>query len=134
MSARLLPAVFFLAVVLAGCSPAAERPADPAAADSFAFRQTSIELPMGDFEFPDGPNVELVSADCIACHSPDMALTQPALSAEQWRAIILKMRDVYKASIEDDHIDPIIDYFMARQPDPQTAAPTDGQPSRRADS
>jgi hypothetical protein len=34
----------------------------------------------------------VVNGNCLACHSAGMVLTQPALSAAQWRAEVEKMR------------------------------------------
>jgi hypothetical protein len=48
-----------------------------------------------------GPDADLLNANCVACHSAEMILTQPRMTAEQWGHSISKMRTVYKAPIED---------------------------------
>ncbi|MEJ7925349.1 cytochrome c [Sphingobium sp. AN641] len=82
-------------------------------ADGFTLTSISVDLPIEDRPFPDGPQAAIVNARCTACHSASMVLTQPALSREQWKAIVIKMRDVYRAPIGDDDIPKIVDYLSA---------------------
>jgi hypothetical protein len=44
-----------------------------------------------------------------------MVLTQPALSKEQWRTEVEKMRTAYKAPIDAKDVDAIVDYLIAIQ-------------------
>lgn len=87
-------------LLLGGC----DRGRDQAAAPEATLRSASIALPADAEALPDGPDVDLVTARCIACHSAGMILTQPALSETQWQATVTKMREVYKAPVphEDD--------------------------------
>ncbi len=43
-----------------------------------------------------------------------MVLTQPRLKAEQWTAIVEKMRDTYHAPIAAGEVAPIVTYLAAR--------------------
>lgn len=83
-------------------------------ANGFTLTSSSMELPADEAMYPPGPNVDLVNQRCLACHSPSMALVQPALKPEQWKAIVEKMRDVYHAPLEPGEVAPIVDYFAGR--------------------
>lgn len=106
-------------------SPAASasRPVPPSSVSGRGFTLTSasIELPIDDAAYPDGPRVDVVNTNCTSCHSASMATTQPALSAEKWKATVLKMRDVYGAPVADDDIDAIV-AFLSSMPG-QTGGP-----------
>ncbi len=54
-----------------------------------------------------------------------MALTQPALSADQWKATVTKMREVYKAPVAEKDVDAIVAYLTAMPH--QKAAPATGK-------
>jgi mono/diheme cytochrome c family protein len=59
-----------------------------------------------------GPNLELVNARCLICHSADYAATQPPnLPRKTWEAEVTKMKKVYGAPIADDEIATLTDYF-----------------------
>lgn len=59
-----------------------------------------------------GPNLALVNARCLICHSPDYAATQPPnLPRKTWEAEVLKMKKVYGAPIADDEVATLTDYF-----------------------
>jgi hypothetical protein len=45
-----------------------------------AITSTNVELPPGDALFPGGSNADAINRNCLACHSADMVLNQPALS------------------------------------------------------
>lgn len=93
------------ALALTGC----DQPAPPDAvlggasvtAQGFTLTSVQTTLPADDMTLPPGPGVELVSANCTACHSPAMILTQPALKPDQWLATIKKMREIYHAPIAE---------------------------------
>jgi hypothetical protein len=67
----------------------------------FALAPVQITLPDDDVQFT-GPDADLLNANCLACHSSSMVLLQPKMTAKQWSASVEKMRNVYKAPIEDE--------------------------------
>jgi hypothetical protein len=95
-------AVFAL-LVLAGCQEKVD----------FAFQNTSVALPEDTTTLPDGPGVEAVTTNCLACHSPAMILTQPRLTRKAWEGEVEKMAKVYKAPIDPAAIPQIVDYLVA---------------------
>jgi len=72
-----------------------------------------LDFPADTAAFPDGPNVKLVNQDCLACHSADMVLNQPALSKAQWEAQVNLMRTAYKAPIDPKDAGAIVDYLVS---------------------
>ncbi len=72
----------------------------------------SIEFPTEDEQFPPGPGAEVVSNNCLACHSAAMVLFQPKLSKPQWEAEVKKMRATYKAPIDAADTDAIVGYLV----------------------
>lgn len=96
-------------LLLAGCE----------AKDSFVFANTSITLPEDTTALPPGPNVELASATCLACHSADMITNQPRMTDKQWTANVEKMVKVYKANIDDKDVAPVVAYLLAMQGQPR---------------
>lgn len=111
------------AVVLAAVSRPGDRtpvtrtsepaPQTQVSANGFTLVSTSVTFPADDASLPDGPNVALVVETCTACHSASMMTTQPALSADQWKATVTKMRDVYKARVPDGDVAAIVTYLTA---------------------
>jgi hypothetical protein len=77
------------------------------------FRSVKIVLPTGGELYPDGPDVEAIDNNCLACHSIEMVLTQPMLSKATWTAEVSKMRNVYKAPVADEDIDAIVNYLIS---------------------
>lgn len=63
----------------------------------------SVDLP-GDLvpypDLPGGPSAEAINANCLGCHSADMAMTQPRLTQTEWAGEVAKMRNVFKAPID----------------------------------
>jgi len=101
----LAAALAALAVLAAGfLTPAASegqtRPRPP------TLKSVSIELP-DDAGLFTGPSGDLLNARCIACHSASMVLTQPPMTAMQWRATVVKMRDAYRAPVPEADVDAI---------------------------
>ncbi|NOW45290.1 cytochrome c5 [Novosphingobium sp. SG751A] len=111
MKAKLIVglALALAAPAWAGHAPrkVATKPATP-----FAFRNVRVSLPQDfDVEYPGGAGVDAVNANCRACHSPSMVLTQPRLSAEEWHKEVRKMIEVYKAPIAEDQVEAITGYL-----------------------
>ncbi len=92
---------------------AATPPPQSVSAGGFTLTSTSVDLPIDDGGYPDGPHADVINANCTSCHSASMALTQPRLSAEQWTAIVKKMRETYKAPVVQTDIPAIVDYLTA---------------------
>jgi hypothetical protein len=79
----------------------------------FTLKSANIELPVGDQMFPDhGPGTDAINNNCLACHSADMVLNQPAMTRAQWTAEVDKMRTAYKAPIEATDVGAIVDYLV----------------------
>lgn len=94
-------------------------------ARGFSLTSTSVDLPVDDATYPDGPHADVINANCTSCHSASMALTQPALSADQWKATVTKMREVYKAPVAKKDVDAIVAYLTAMPS--QKVAPATGK-------
>lgn len=75
-----------------------------------AIHSISVDLPASTASFPPGAGSE-VAGKCLICHSAGMVLRQPALSQDQWKAVINKMRSAYGAPILDSEVDPLATYF-----------------------
>ena len=89
-----------------------------AAGSAFAVHATPVHYaPAPETAVPaPGPNVDLVTANCTACHSFDYITTQPRdLSdpAAFWTAEVNKMRTTYGAPIDPASVKPIVDYLVA---------------------
>jgi len=88
-------------------------PAATASADGVSLRSVGFDFPASDRAFPPGENVDVVTNNCTACHSPGMILTQPKLTAANWTAEVNKMRGTYKAPVPDDAVPQIVAYLTA---------------------
>jgi len=75
----------------------------------------TLELP------PDGtqlkpsplPGYEKAQANCVACHSAEYMLYQPATAARAyWEAMVKRMQQVFKAPITDADMPAIVDYLV----------------------
>jgi mono/diheme cytochrome c family protein len=93
--------------------PAAAASPDAAPATAqFTLKSVSVDLPPdSDRSFPPGPGVEVISSNCVACHSAGMVLTQPALSRAAWDAEVHKMIATYKAPISEADAATIVAYL-----------------------
>jgi cytochrome c5 len=58
-----------------------------------------------------GEGSDPVNANCTACHSAEMVLTQPPLSRAAWQGEVAKMGKVYKASVDEKDIPAIVEYL-----------------------
>jgi cytochrome c5 len=125
-----------LALIAIG-APSSRKPPEPIATTSpppapsavsaggFTLTSASVDLPEDDATYPDGPHADVINANCTSCHSASMALTQPALSADQWKATVTKMREVYHAPVAEKDVAAIVTYLTAMPS--QTAAPATGK-------
>lgn len=102
--------------ILACCAVALTLASQPALAKkksglSESIKLLTVELPANDDVFPDRPGAEALDRNCLACHSVETVMNQPALPKAVWEAEIEKMRTVYKAPIEAEDIDAIVTYL-----------------------
>ena len=77
-----------------------------------AVSSTTVELPSGDELFPGGSGADAINNNCLACHSADMVLNQPALSKSTWESEVGKMIKVYRAPIDESDVPAIVDYLV----------------------
>ena len=98
------------AVILLGV---ASMPAAARAATLSELKPVKIDLPDSDKMFPAGPGSDAINNNCLACHSADMVLNQPALSKQAWAAEVNKMINNYKAPVAAEDVGPIVDYLAA---------------------
>ncbi|HEU0066040.1 MAG TPA: cytochrome c [Sphingomonas sp.] len=80
-------------------------------AGGIVLRSTTTTLPEDDAGYPAGPHVDAMNQNCAACHSASMVLSQPRLSADQWKAEVAKMRETYKAPLDDADVPAILAYL-----------------------
>lgn len=73
----------------------------------------SIELPPDNpmSELKPGPGVEVVRANCVACHSTDYIVRQPRGDAKRWGAEVKKMISVYGAPVDEADAKVIVNYL-----------------------
>ena len=105
MARALLPIALVVGVALAPFCAQAE--------SQLSLKSVSVDLPPGDDMFPNGPGADAINNNCLACHSADMVLNQPALPMTQWHAEVDKMRTAYKAPIDPKDVDAILDYLVS---------------------
>lgn len=103
MARIILPSALFLALAATGLTARAETPAVP--------KSLAVELPAGIEPFA-GPGADAINNNCLACHSRDMVLNQPAMPQAAWQAEVTKMRNVYKAPLAEGDIPAIVDYLV----------------------
>jgi hypothetical protein len=103
MLRNFLPAVIVLGV--------ASMPFVARAATPFELKPVKIDLPDSDKMFPDGPGSDATNNHCLACHSADMVLNQPALSKQAWTTEVTKMINAYKAPVASEDVGPIVEYL-----------------------
>ena len=117
-------------VAAAGATPGATP--GSVSANGITLASTSITLPADEGTYPAGPHADLVNANCTGCHSASMALNQPKLTADQWKAEVTKMREVYKAPVAAADMPAIVAYLTTlpgqqqQAPDPTATAKQPG--------
>jgi mono/diheme cytochrome c family protein len=73
-------------------------------------------LPDETAAYKPGPNLDVVKANCAACHSADYVQTQPRgekFKKDFWQAEVTKMIKVYGAPIDDADVPKIVEYLTA---------------------
>jgi cytochrome c553 len=83
------------------------------AATPLQLKSVKIDLPDSDRMFPNGPGSDAINNNCLACHSADMVLNQPALSKQAWAAEVNKMINNYKAPVAPEDVATIVDYLTS---------------------
>lgn len=83
------------------------------AAEPMSFRSVKVGLPPADRAFPGGPEADAINANCLACHSAGMVLTQPRLARAQWQAEVDKMIHTYKAPVDQADVPAIVAYLAS---------------------
>src|ERR1700755_2964500 len=76
----------------------------------------AYKLPPETAAFKPGPNLDVVMANCTACHSADYVAIQPRgpkFKTDFWRAEVTKMIKVYGAPIADADVPKIVEYLAA---------------------
>jgi hypothetical protein len=101
---------FLPTVILVGV---ASMPFVARAATPFELKSVKIDLPDSDKMFADGPGSDAINNNCLACHSADMVLNQPALSKQAWAAEVNKMINNYKAPVAPEDVGAIVEYLTA---------------------
>ena len=83
------------------------------AATPSELKPVKVDLPDSDKMFPGGPGADAINNNCLACHSADMVLNQPALSKQAWATEVNKMINNYKAPIAPEDVGAIVNYLTA---------------------
>lgn len=100
-------------VIAAACFAAAALFATPAwVAEKITFKSVSVDLPDGSSTLFPGAGADAINNNCLACHSTEMVLTQPALPKATWEAEVQKMIKTYKAPVNEADIGAIVDYLV----------------------
>jgi mono/diheme cytochrome c family protein len=101
-------------ILAIGCLTAGLLASTPALVQQLpAIKSTTVDLPAGDSLFPGDAKADAINNNCLACHSADMVLNQPALPKAAWEAEVHKMINVYKAPIDDADVPAIVDYLTS---------------------
>jgi hypothetical protein len=59
-----------------------------------------------------GPGVELVTAQCMLCHSVDYISTQPRMNRAAWTATVTKMKEKYGAPVTPESLEATVNYLV----------------------
>jgi sulfite dehydrogenase (cytochrome) subunit B len=59
-----------------------------------------------------GKGAELVSAQCLVCHSAEYISTQPRMNRTAWTASVQKMREKFGAPITTNSVDALVQYLV----------------------
>jgi len=99
-----LPLMFIAVSALSALAAHAE--------DRLLLKSVNVDLPVGDRMF-EGPGSDVANNNCLACHSADMVLNQPAMSRNAWTAEVKKMINNYKAPVAPEDVGTIVEYLVA---------------------
>ncbi|MDB6122166.1 MAG: putative sulfite:cytochrome c oxidoreductase (Subunit b) protein [Pedosphaera sp.] len=75
--------------------------------------EQKFTLPPETTKLKPGPGSELVTAQCLLCHSADYIATQPRLTRTVWKAEVTKMQQKYGAPISTNSVnaDALVEYL-----------------------
>jgi mono/diheme cytochrome c family protein len=79
-------------------------------ANAVELKSISVDLPQSEVMFT-GEGAGPANNNCLACHSADMVLNQPALTRAAWQAEVSKMINIYKAPVAAADAAAIVDYL-----------------------
>jgi mono/diheme cytochrome c family protein len=105
MIRKTLPLALVVAAILA--LPLAQ------AKTRFVLKSEDVTLPQSERGLPEGAGRDVVENNCFTCHSAGMILTQPPLPKAAWEAEVTKMRNVYKAPVDEKDVPAIVEYLTA---------------------
>jgi sulfite dehydrogenase (cytochrome) subunit B len=77
--------------------------------------EKSIVLPADGIQLQASalPGFAKAQADCVACHSAEYMVYQPATAPRAyWEAMVLRMKAVFKAPIDDSDVPLLVDYLV----------------------
>ncbi len=80
------------------------------AAAPLQLKSVNVDLPQSDRMFT-GQGADAINNNCLACHSADMVLNQPALTKAAWEAEVNKMIQIYKAPVAAADAAAVVDYL-----------------------
>jgi sulfite dehydrogenase len=71
-----------------------------------------IELPAETATLKEAPGSQLVTAQCVVCHSVEYISTQPTLPRTYWQGAVAKMQQKFGAPIDTANVEAIVDYLV----------------------
>ena len=77
--------------------------------------ENSITLPADGVQLQssDLPGYPKAQAECVGCHSAEYMIYQPASAPRAyWQAMVLRMKTVFKAPIDDADVPLLVDYLV----------------------
>ena len=92
---------------------AAALPLEAMAQTTYVLKSMKFTLPDSNEVLPPGNGADVANANCLVCHSAGMVMNQPALPRAAWEAEVNKMRNVYKAHVDDSNVGAITDYLTS---------------------
>ena len=95
--------------------------------------ETNFQLPAETTRIKPGAGAELVTGQCLLCHSADYISTQPRLARPVWKATVVKMQQKYGAPIPTNKVDQLVEYLTRNygsEPSTNKAANAGSQPPR----
>jgi mono/diheme cytochrome c family protein len=105
MSRLRLPILLLVAAVMV--------PPHGEAQTAFVLKSTKVTLPDSTAVFPPGTGADVANANCLVCHSVGMVMNQPTLPKAVWEAEVNKMRNVFKATVDESNVAAITDYLTS---------------------